>query len=204
MFDLDGTLVDVREGYIEESIGHTLKVFGAKYTPSDAQKIWLEAGRDELVRKLTGLSNPEDFWDEFKKYDTADRRLANVFVYDETRAVLSSVRKLGYNIGVVTSSHRKVAFAEIDLVGKDHFDSIVCAAFSEGIKPKPDPQGLEMCLDELETGSSLSLYVGDNAGDILAAENAGVLSVLVNRKGKTFDCKPDFTMVNLYELLEIL
>ncbi len=47
----------------------------------------------------------------------------------------------------------------------------------EGIPRKPDPTGLLACAEELGVSASRCAYVGDSAGDIVAAHNAGMFAI---------------------------
>ncbi len=68
MFDLDGTLIGIRDGYMEESIGHTIREFGVDYTRKDIDEIWLGSCRDEYVKRLVRISDPEEFWRVFVEF----------------------------------------------------------------------------------------------------------------------------------------
>ena len=207
MFDLDNTLVCVKEGYVEESLGYAVSNFGVNYDNKDLHKIWFDSNRDNFVKELVGVDNPEEFWKVFVSYD-AERRKDNTLIFNDALDVVDMLKNRGYKIGVVTSSHYKAAYDEIDLFGKEKFDSVVCAAFTEGIKPKPDSEGLEVCLGELEVDRNEVCYVGDALGDIIAAQNSQMESFLLNRDGKQIEdfeyFEPKAVISNLYELLEFV
>jgi len=202
IFDLDGTLVDVRENYPEESLGYAFGQFGIEYTDEDMGQLWFGNTRDVHLKKF-GFGNPEDFWKVFVEYDVLHRR-ENTLIYNDSE-VVNSLKRRGKKVGIVTGSNSKAASQVIELLGMD-FDSVVCAAFTDGIRPKPDPQGLEICMKKLEVDRTEAMYVGDNTGDILTARNAGVKGVLVDRGRQTtmLACVPDAIVKNLYEVLELV
>jgi len=202
MFDLDGTLVDVDDGYLEESLGHTLRHFGLSYTLQDINELWYGSDREGYITRRFGLKNPLDFWKIFVEYDIQHRR-ENVVIYNDSD-VVDILKDRGIKVGIVTSSNRKAAEDEIGLLGREKFNSIICATLTEGLRPKPDPQGLEVCMERLGVEPHETCYVGDAVSDVLASRNAGVRSVLLNRNGKPVTCSPHLVIKNLYEVLNLI
>ena len=68
MFDLDGTLVDVKEDYPEESLGHALRHFGLEYTKKDIYALWYGPLRESYAKTRFGFANPEEFWKVFGEF----------------------------------------------------------------------------------------------------------------------------------------
>ena len=70
---------------------------------------------------------------------------------------------------------------------------------------KPDPHYLNEALDALD--ASGGLYVGDRATDVVAAERAGLESVLVRREHNAsldLDAEPTVEVESLHELVDLL
>lgn len=199
IFDLDDTLVYSREGYKERSLGMALKKLNVPYTQEDINRIWFDCGRDSYLARF-GITNVEVFWDAFKEFDSENRG-KNTLVFHDTPDILRVLREKEKKLGIVTSSYRKVAEDEITWIGRDNFDSVVCACFSEGIKPKPDPMGIHKCLRELEVDKDNTIYVGNAIGDLDTAKRAGVKSVLLVRDGNVPDNASDFNPIAIINSL---
>jgi len=178
IFDLDGTLVDMSKEYPMKVFGPAFEKFGMKITEAEAHRLWYGDYRDEWLREEKGFDDTEVFWDEYKKIDRVERGKHLVIFNDSD--VLGSLRDRGLKIGLVTSSYREATEAKIKFLGFD-FDSVVCAAATEGIPPKPDPAGLQRCLSELETRAEDACYVGNSYGDMIAAGRAGVEGIYIER-----------------------
>ena len=179
VFDLDGCLVDAREGYLEQSVGQAFSQLGIDYTSEDARKLCIETHRDEFLAERFGLKDTREFWKLFVEYDV-EHRMENTVLYNDLD-VLDILKEKGIKIGIVTDSNSRAADIKVGLIGKEKFDSVVCTTLSRGFKPKPDPQGLLFCMHELGVTKEEACYVGDTQGDMETARNAGVRGIRINR-----------------------
>lgn len=204
IFDLDGTLVHTAPEFRYKLIGQVLK--DLKVTCSNnyfIDRFWFEARRDEIIKKCFGLE-PEKFWKIYKEYDTIELRKQFTKLYDDVD-FLQELRQNNYKIGIVTGAPSHIIDLEINMLGKENFDAIVRAQISNGIKPKPDPHGIEECLNLLKVKKNEAIFVGNSDEDILAAKNAQIFDVLLDRKEHEFpDIDPSFTIYSLYELRQLL
>ncbi|MDP6293191.1 MAG: HAD family hydrolase [Candidatus Woesearchaeota archaeon] len=79
----------------------------------------------------------------------------------------------GYKLGIATSNVRRSVdsmLAENDLDGR--FVSIVTK--DEVTKPKPDPECIKLCMDEIGVGPHETIYIDDTPPGIMAGHAAGV------------------------------
>lgn len=203
IFDLDGTLVNTSPEHRYTLVGKTLSDFGIYPQKNLIDNFWFQGNRDEIVTKEFGLSL-EDFWRRYGEYDTIELRKQFTTIYEDVDFI-QELRKNKCKIGMVTGAPRHIAELEIDMLGRENFDSIVIAHRLNGYLPKPNPQGLEECLTKLGSKKENSIYVGNADEDVLTARNTGILDVLTDRGEHVFpDINPSFTIKSLYELRRFL
>ena len=205
IFDLDGTLVYTSPEYRYRIVSKTLRDFGVIASNKHIDGFWFEARRDEIIRKYFRLE-PEVFWEKYRKYDTTELRKKFTRPYRDVEFI-RELKLNGYKIGIVTGAPNHIIDLEIRMIGKENFDAVVRAHISNGINPKPYPHGLERCLNLLKVPWSGAVYVGNSDEDVLAAKNAGVFDVLVDRKEYRFNLKnlrPSMVVDSLYDLEKIL
>jgi HAD superfamily hydrolase (TIGR01509 family) len=78
-----------------------------------------------------------------------------------------------------------------------YFDAVV--GVHDAPRPKPAPDMLLRCLDQLGTAAERSIYVGDSPSDLEAAHAAGVPFIAF---GEALSCEPRiFALAELRELL---
>jgi HAD superfamily hydrolase (TIGR01662 family) len=125
--------------------------------------------------------------------------------YPETVAVLETLRKRGYRLGVVSnwSWNLRDRAAQVGL--DQHFEIVWASAYAGCNKPHPDI--FHQALDRMappEIPPDRVLYVGDSYDhDVVGAQNAGLDVVLLDRDGATE--APACTVArDLWGLLDLL
>lgn len=151
--------------------------------------------RSKIVEKKFGLK-PEKFWKRYSKYDKVERRKKHIKTYSDVGIIKNLVKN--YKLGIVTGANRKIANLEIGLIGKDLFESIIIT--SGDMNSKPDPEGLQRCLGELNTKNKSAVFIGNGYEDFLAAKNAGITYIRIDRDEHNFDFKPEIMIKQLEEL----
>jgi putative hydrolase of the HAD superfamily len=127
-------------------------------------------------------------------------------LYPHAREVLDALRER-YPLALVTDAQSAHARGELHRVGLlGYFDPIIVSG-DYGYR-KPDRRLFEHALDGMKVAAGNALYVGnDMHRDIFGAREAGLKTVMFDSdQGKKAyqDCVPDYTITDLYELLEIL
>ncbi len=202
MFDLDGTLVHTTPDYRYKIVKHVLNDFNIQVHNRLIDRFWFESRREEIIREHFKLE-PDIFWQSFRKYRDMDFRKQCISAYNDVDFVLELKGK-GFKTGIVTGAPPDVADMEIDLIGRQNFNAIVLQSLHNG-KPKPHPSGIEECLAALSLTNKEAIFVGNSDEDILAAQNAKVMGVMIDRKEHEFPhVEPSLTIESLYELRQIL
>jgi len=203
IFDLDGTLVHTLSEYRYTLVSKVLKEFGLQATKRDIDTFWFEGARDAIIEKRFGLT-PKEFWNMFRIHDDSKLRAQYTKPYADVKAI-SELKTKGFLIGIVTGAPTHIAELEINLIGKEYFDCIICAHEDNGFKIKPDPHGIIECMKKLGVNNKEAVYVGNAEEDIEAARNAKVLDILIDRDEHAItQIKPTFEIKSLNELYSII
>ena len=178
MFDMDGTLADT-----DPMLFETFNVLYDKYRPGfrrPKEEIYYFSGppiRETLKKEFPDLE-PNFIFDEFCKtsrpfYDT------HVFSYEHSQEVLEDLKKDGFLLAVVTNKQHALSIVTLKNLHLDHlFDYVI--GYDDVSKGKPDKEGILKVIDHYHIDKSRSLYIGDNALDLLTADNAGIDCYLVD------------------------
>ena len=109
-------------------------------------------------------------------YDNYDLdALSRWNLYPDTVEVLDRLGGDGYKLGLVTNIGQvalSTALDKFDLT--ERFDIVVSR--NDVARLKPDPGGLFIALDRLNTTADQVIFIGDSVNDIEAAAAAGIFS----------------------------
>lgn len=200
VFDLDGTIIDNYDGYMESMLRRVGQDIGRDLGLQHAQELWYSIGamsRDEVIARW-GI-DPDQFWTTFNKFESLDEKLKNTYAHPDSLAL----KKLDMPMGIVTHTTLEHTTRLLELVGmRQHFDPIISCTEDIGFKPSPLP--LIYCVMTMRLDFDEVLFVGDTASDIMAAKEAHVKSVYVNRFGRPMLVKPDYEIASLEKLIDII
>ena len=177
LFDIDGTLVDSAQAYLEVA-----RVAAAPHG--------LLVTEQHVRNSLAGGSN---FWKDVVPRDRPDYQVilksmaahaakewprilrAQGQVFAGVAQSLAALKQLGLALGIVSGAHPAV----LELLRANDilhlFDAIVLG--SDVARPKPDPQGILKCLAQMGIAPAAAIYVGDTPIDIQTSRAAGVGSI---------------------------
>lgn len=202
LFDLDGTLVKTERAYynilIQEIFSQPERI---EELNNKMVEFWASADKESY--SLNNFNMPlELLLAQFRKHENLELRkvLTNGF-YDADYLV--KLKSLGFKLGLVTGSPKRIADFETALLPV-RFDTVVNASQGSGIKAKPDPEGLFVALRNLNASFLHSFYVGNATEDILAAREAGILDIFIDRGYNLTDAEPTHRIKTLYDLESII
>jgi len=135
----------------------------------------------------------------------------NLSLYSKVITVLSTLRKQGYKLGLITDGNVEVQRNKVKALSiKDFFN---CIVFSDeyGIeKQKPNSFPYQKAMEELKANTEETIYVGDNPHkDFVTAKKLGILTVRIT-KGKYKNTKlgkeyeAEYQIKNLDEIFSII
>lgn len=177
IFDLDGTLVDSIKA-IAYTVNLTLKKYNLgpideeryKHLVGDGYKILIERALKECGD--TNLVNYEDALLTYMKYFEV-HCLYEVKAYDGIKNMLNYIKENNLKIAVLSNKPHERTIENVESIfGKNYFD--IVAGEQEGIRRKPDKEGVIKILDNLGINNSECLYIGDTNTDMKTGIGAGV------------------------------
>ena len=103
--------------------------------------------------------------------------LKDVALYPDATVVLRQLKSAGKATAVVSSSPRRAVHGILDKNDMhDLLDIVICAEDVENLKP--DPECIHSAVGQLGGQLASTVIIGDSDKDILAAQNAGINSIL--------------------------
>jgi len=112
---------------------------------------------------------------------------------------------MGYPLAVLTRNTRRAVMRSLEnfeALGAGDFATIVTR--DEGIRPKPDPEGVERVAASIAVPVSELLCVGDYVYDVELARNAGCPCAYITNRTPRPGIDPDFLIERLDELISIV
>jgi len=183
LFDLDGTLIETAPE-IADAVNDTLLQFG--YAPASQQQItdWIGHGtRELLIQALAQATHTSaEAVRGSAQFATIEAAFGEHYLrrcgsrsqlYPQVRATLTALRAAGVRLALVTNKEARYTQAVLDAHQLDAaFDRVVCGD-TLAVK-KPDPAGIESCLQQFGVAPERALFVGDSSIDVATARNAGI------------------------------
>ena len=173
IFDLDGTLIDSQLDLVL-SVNAMLEHMGRE--PHVHEKIctFIGNGAPMLVQRALGENATEADIEKglayFLQYYRA-HMLDNTDVYPGVREALAQLHK--FPMAVLTNKPVRFSRAIIEGLNLSRYFRYVYGGNSFETK-KPDPQGAQILLHELQAAPHEAMMVGDSDVDIKTARNAGM------------------------------
>ncbi|MBS7633079.1 HAD family hydrolase [Candidatus Bathyarchaeota archaeon] len=207
LMDLDGTLVDSKEAYMEAAEAAFKSMKQDKYSPEIAIEI---PKRLEQGLPLDGLLEREDVQRFLRIYRDAYLQ-ATATKTKPIPNVAETLRKLARKakLALITMRHvpREKVVAELKSFGiADYFTHVITALDTH--RPKPSPEALIHCAAKMEVDGCNCIVVGDSVADIRAGKAAGaktvaVLSGIFSRSELEKE-KPDLILESVNEMPDFL
>lgn len=182
LFDFDGTLFNTLESYFT-LFEEAFKATGVRCSPEECLELTRIPLRDGFI-KLGG--KPEDFKVFVKKvneYLETDECINLSKTYDDTIECIEYFNKKGIDIGIVTSNNIPHVKKVLDVFNISHDSFQVYVGNQESNKHKPDPEPILKAIEigKYNLDKKDIVYIGDSKNDCLAAINAGVNPILLDR-----------------------
>ena len=178
MFDLDGTILDVRSAYLEAA-KTAFSTLGEKTVNiALVTEIPKRLEQDQSVGDLLAGIDVRQFLTIYLRtyYRSTIEKARLMPNVSDTLRQLSRKAKLA----LITrrSISKKEVRKELERFGLDGFFQYVATALDPE-RPKPSPEALIRCCEELHIQPSDCIVVGDSVVDVRAGKNACIRSVAV-------------------------
>ena len=172
IFDLDGTLIDSREGVLSAVI-------------DTIRQLNLMMPSEEILEGFVGPPMQDSFRINYEMGKEDALKAANLFrknykekslfrakLYDGVLETMGAARDNGYQLAVATNKSHENAMKILDYFGISKFCDYAKGSDLEGRLSKSDI--LKECLVNLECLSSEGVFVGDSDIDLRGSEQVGV------------------------------
>jgi phosphoglycolate phosphatase len=179
IFDLDGTLIDSKLDLIL-SVNAMLRQLDRDELHEDIISGYIGRGAPQLVAQALGEgATPEECQralEYFLTYYEA-HKMDNTCLYPGVHEALDKLAHLP--MAVLTNKPVRVSVRILEALGLAGTFRAVYGGNSFETK-KPDPQGANTILRELNTAPGQAILIGDSEIDVQTARNAGTLAAAVN------------------------
>lgn len=184
LFDLDGTLADTKPD-LHAAMNYVLRRHGLSEVPDDAITNMIGGGARMILQR--GLQANETSWDD-AKLDAATEEFVlwydqnidgHTVIYPNLLPLLDAARAADIKMGVVTNKRESLAAKLLFRLGlHGYFDVLVGGDTLP--KRKPDPDTIELALEQLGCRAEDAIMVGDSEADTGGARAANVACICVS------------------------
>ena len=186
IFDMDGTLLDT-DKIITSTFVELYKIYKPTVKPDINRFLYFSGPPIMTTLKNEFPDQNTDFM--FQEYRRISNPLYEKYLkaYPYARYLIDKLKKNHIDIAIVTSKHHAPAENALRISGfSADFDVVI--ASDDVARTKPDPEGMLMAIKRFNiTNKEDVLYIGDNEGDYICSENAGIDCMLVNWSPRTID-----------------
>jgi phosphoglycolate phosphatase len=209
-FDLDGTLVDSVPD-LRLALNAMLDEFQLSHCQDEQIKTWVGNGLPKLVERAllhvgNNLVSQQAALNCFEKHYQHYLNRASC-LYENVAQTLCSLKAHGYKTALITNKAEQFLPALLNHFKiNDYFDLVIGG--DTLAKNKPDPMQVNFALKHFCFDKEQAVMVGDSKNDILAGQNAGLLSIALtygyNYGEPVSLLKPDYIIDQFNELLMLL
>lgn len=202
LFDLDGTLLDSRDFLVQSSYDILQKHYPQQFS---YEQIEMDFGNG-FARLLP------DQVSDINVQALADFHGIKMEKYHETLYfpnVVKGLKRLydmNIRLGVVTNQNKQVALNSLKHHGLESLFDVVIA--HQDVKEgKPSPEGIFLAIEKLQCTKDEVIMVGDSRFDIMAGQNAGVLTGFIKWYDNLVipkETPPDYVFYDFDSLLETI
>ena len=183
LFDLDGTLIETAPE-IADAVNDTLTRFELPNVTQQQVNDWIGHGtRELLIQALATVGNTSAelvrHSDSFKLIEAEfgkfyQRRCGTrSHLYPHVRETLHTLRAAGVKLVVMTNKEGRYTQTVLDAHQLAPLFDRVISGDTLPVK-KPNPAGIEHCLQLFGVARGRALFVGDSSIDVATARNGGI------------------------------
>lgn len=179
IFDLDGTLLDTLSDLVT-SVNYALAHHNMPVRTTDEVRAFVGNGVENLILRAVPQDTPPvvaaEVLDTFRKYYILHSE-DSTMPYPGIISLLEQLKQRGIKTAVVSNKFH----AATQALCNRYFGSLIDVAVGEGngIRRKPEPDGVIEVMRQLGATAEESVYIGDSDVDILTAKNANISCVSV-------------------------
>ncbi len=178
IFDLDGTLLNTLDD-LSDGVNYTLRKFGFKQRTIEEVRAFVGNGVKNLILRALP-EDKKDMLDKclpvFKEY-YGEHNAVKTAPYEGIIELLTRLKEKGIRTAIVSNKY-DLAVKQLQ---ESTFGGLIDFALGEGngIKVKPDPEGIYYAMDKIGATKDSCVYVGDSEVDVITARGAGLKCITV-------------------------
>ena len=180
IFDLDGTLTNTLES-MTYSVNLTLKEMGLSQITKDQCRMFVGNGARVLMEKSlkaagdTDASRIEEGMEIYGRI--FDRNCTyHVTPYEGIPEMLKALKDKGIHLAVLSNKPDRQTVKVVKAIfGEELFD--YAQGQKEGIRRKPEPDGVWYLMEQMHVSKEECLYIGDSEVDAATGRNAGLKTI---------------------------
>ena len=180
IFDLDGTLTNTLES-MTYSVNLTLEEMGLSKITKDQCRLFVGNGARVLMEKSlkaagdTDASRIEEGMEIYGRI--FDRNCTyHVTPYEGIPDMLKALKDKGIHLAVLSNKPDRQTVKVVKAIfGEELFD--YAQGQKEGIRRKPEPDGVWYLIEQMHVSKEECLYIGDSEVDAATGRNAGLKTI---------------------------
>ena len=180
IFDLDGTLTNTLES-MTYSVNLTLEEMGLSKITKDQCRLFVGNGARVLMEKSlkavgdTDASRIEEGMEIYGRI--FDRNCTyHVTPYEGIPEMLKALKDKGIHLAVLSNKPDRQTVKVVKAIfGEELFD--YAQGQKEGIRRKPEPDGVWYLMEQMQVSKEECLYIGDSEVDAATGRNAGLKTI---------------------------
>ena len=180
IFDLDGTLTNTLES-MTYSVNLTLEEMGLSKITKDQCRLFVGNGARVLIEKSlkaagdTDASRIEEGMEIYGRI--FDRNCTyHVTPYEGIPEMLKALKDKGIHLAVLSNKPDRQTVKVVKAIfGEELF--VYAQGQKEGIRRKPEPDGVWYLMEQMHVSKEECLYIGDSEVDAATGRNAGLKTI---------------------------
>ena len=180
IFDLDGTLTNTLES-MTYSVNLTLEEMGLSKITKDQCRLFVGNGARVLMEKslkAAGETDASRIEEGMEIYGRIfDRNCTyHVTPYEGIPEMLKALKDKGIHLAVLSNKPDRQTVKVVKAIfGEELFD--YAQGQKEGIRRKPEPDGVWYLMEQMHVSKEECLYIGDSEVDAATGRNAGLKTI---------------------------
>ena len=180
IFDLDGTLTNTLES-MTYSVNLTLEEMGLSKITKDQCRLFVGNGARVLMEKSlkavgdTDASRIEEGMEIYGRIFDQNCTY-HVTPYEGIPEMLKALKDKGIQLAVLSNKPDRQTVKVVKAIfGEELFDYV--QGQKEGIRRKPEPDGVWYLMEQMHVSKEECLYIGDSEVDAATGRNAGLKTI---------------------------
>lgn len=180
IFDLDGTLTNTLES-MTYSVNLTLEEMGLSKITKDQCRLFVGNGARVLMEKSlkaagdTDASRIEEGMEIYGRIFDQNCTY-HVTPYEGIPEMLKALKDKGIHLAVLSNKPDRQTVKVVEAIfGEELFD--YAQGQKEGIRRKPEPDGVWYLMEQMHVSKEECLYIGDSEVDAATGRNAGLKTI---------------------------